>query len=247
MDFSNKKILFMGDSITAIGGWVSRFNSIIKPQAFVNIAVCGATWQDRFQTVYDGNPKCTATNVNNTICNQIEKLLRGKDSEHEHYNFVHEYSNFDIIIIAAGTNDPEMKGLYKDGEKIIREQFFTENGEILPLDNVDRKTWPGAMRYAYENLRRIYPTAEIFYCTPIQAADDSRTFEGINARRKYMKKICDRISNVTVIDTFCCGICGIYEIKGANGRDLVDGLHPNKSGNEKIARYNARAIKQFYL
>ncbi len=249
MDFSDKKILFMGDSITALGGWVARFNEIISPKAFVNIAVSGARWQDYQNTVYDGAPVLNGpdNNQNNTACNQLEKLLRGKDKAHEPYAYVPEYENFDIIIIAAGTNDSPVVGLYDDREATVKSQFYTESGDILSLDKVDRKTWAGAMRVVYDTLRRLYPNADIFYCTPIQGVQSIRPYETIRAKGELMKAVCDRISDVTVIDTFHCGICGMYEKYHENGRDLVDGLHPNKNGELKIARYNARAIKNFYL
>ena len=57
MDYDNKNILFMGDSITALGtnkrGWIRYFNEIIKPEHFVNVAVPGATIEDKEGTVYD--------------------------------------------------------------------------------------------------------------------------------------------------------------------------------------------------
>ena len=40
------RILFLGDSITALGtterGWVRYFNETVKPSFFVNLAVSGA-------------------------------------------------------------------------------------------------------------------------------------------------------------------------------------------------------------
>lgn len=45
--YENKQILFMGDSITALGTSESRlvgyFNEILKPSHFVNIAVYAAS------------------------------------------------------------------------------------------------------------------------------------------------------------------------------------------------------------
>ncbi len=243
MDFLDKKVLFMGDSITSLGGWVARFNEIIKPKSFVNIAVSGARWQDCENTVYSIEE---IYDDHNTMCNQLERLLRGKDEGHELYKRVPEYDSFDIIIIAAGTNDWGVKGLFEDRETALRSQFYTENNEVLPLKRVDRKTWGGAMRVVYEELRRLYPNADIFYCTPIQGVQAIRPYETIKAKGEYMKEICSRLSDVTVIDTFHCGICGMYEKYHENGRDLVDGLHPNANGEIKIAKYNARAIKNFY-
>ncbi len=234
----------MGDSITAFGGWVECFNEIIKPKAAVNIAVAGACWQDYENTVYSLED---IYDEHNTVCNQLERLLQGKDKAHVSYRHIPEYDDFDIIIIAAGTNDDCVAGLLENRNSIIKAQFYSDNGEVIPTEQADRKTWAGAMRVVYEQLHRLYPSADIFYCTPIQGAQVLRPYEIIKAKGEYMKEICARISDVSVIDTFECGICGIYEAEGANGRDLYDGLHPNANGEIKIAKYNARAIKNYYL
>lgn len=58
--FTGKKILFLGDSITALNtserGWVRYFNEIIQPEQFVNLSVSSARWCDYEDSVYDGNP-----------------------------------------------------------------------------------------------------------------------------------------------------------------------------------------------
>ena len=70
-DYKNKKILFMGDSITALGVWVNHFIEIMKPEKYVNIAVSSATWKDNANTIYDGNPLFNGPDMNqsNTLCN----------------------------------------------------------------------------------------------------------------------------------------------------------------------------------
>ncbi len=239
------KILFMGDSITALGGWVKCFNEIVKPTHFVNVAVSSATLKDYEDTVYDANPQFKGIAANNTVCNQLEKILRGKDKEHKNFSYNSEYDDFDIIIIAAGTND---SGLINPNDIAhINKQFIDECGDMLPLQSVDTKTWAGAMRYIYENLRRLYPHSKIFFCSPIQAAECRRSYESTKKKGEIISAVCDRISDVHFINTFKCGICGIYEKYEQNGRDLMDGLHPNDNGAKKIAEYVARAIKQYLL
>lgn len=43
-NYQNKRILFFGDSITALGteerGWIRYFNVIVKPSHFENVVVC---------------------------------------------------------------------------------------------------------------------------------------------------------------------------------------------------------------
>lgn len=254
MNFENKKILFMGDSITALNtcerGWVRYFNEIIKPSHFVNVAVSGASIEDKDGTVYDGEPIFIpedSEQLGNVLGNQVEKIMRGKDVTHPCYSKVDDYEDFDFIIIAAGTNRGHRIGLTETIEMVDR-QFIDNFGNTLPLDKVDRKTWSGAMRYIYENLRRLYKDAKIFFCSPVQAAESvDRAYASIKAKGELIKAVCDRISDVCFINTFNCGICGIYENRGQNGRDLIDGLHPNINGAKKIGEYNARALKQYTL
>ena len=244
------RILFLGDSITALNtaerGWVKYFNELIKPSFFVNLAVSGARLSISSNPVeFDGNPVFSGDNTDydqDVLLNQIEKLSRGKDESNKHFKYNADYDSFDVIIIAAGTNDwfcPEKC----DINDIERQ--FTLDGNTVPRDEIDCFTWPGAMRYIYEKLRGYYPKAQIFFCSPIQGYETVRPYSDILYKRNLMSAICDRISDVTFIDTFSCGICGIYEKDGANGRDLIDGLHPNVSGARKIGKFNAKKIKEY--
>lgn len=238
--YEGKKWLFMGDSITHLpNGWVSYFNQILKPSLSVNVSVDGAKWKDFIGTVYDGNPLCNGpdNNVNNVIGNQIEKVIRGKDVNHENYAEVSAYSDFDFIIIACGTNDYPID----DADNVALETIFYGTDAVIPLTDVDRTTMAGAMRYAYEKLMSLYPDAKIFYCTPIQASNYKRSYQSTIDKCNMIKKVCEKLS-ITVIDSEKCGICGLYENKNAAGRDLYDGLHTNENGSKKLGTYNANAV-----
>lgn len=241
-DHTAKRVLFMGDSITALGddarGWPGYFKIYAQCSASVNVAVSGATWCDRRKdTVYDGEPH--SDDDLNVLGNQVEKISRGKDESNPHYSRVEEYQEFDAIFIAAGTNDK-----IPSGE--IADQFFNGTSPIS-IENVDRTTWAGAVRYAYEKLRQMYPTAKIFICSPIQGAEDVRSYAQITTKRNYLRDICDRISDVIFTDTFACGICGVYESRNTIGRDLNDGLHPNANGAKKMAKYNVNEMAKAYV
>ncbi|MBR3960639.1 MAG: SGNH/GDSL hydrolase family protein [Clostridia bacterium] len=247
--FADKKFLFMGDSITALGmgerGWVRYFCEIINPGLVVNTAVVGCRWADNEKTVYNGNPIWSGEpggdDNHNVIGNQIEKLLRGKDSTHPNYNRVPEYDDFDYIFIAAGTNDGDNSHEPEDIDA-INKQFHISSDEVLPLEQVNRRRWAGAVRYAYENLRNMYPNAKIFICSPIQANEYFRDYKSTERKGRMLKAICNKISDVTFVNTFECGICGIFETYQKNGRDLIDGLHPNANGAKKMGLYNARVF-----
>lgn len=248
MSYKNKRILFMGDSITELGenerGWVKYFNEIIEPSFTANTAVIGAKWNDLEGTVYDGNPCWSGhggNDLHNCIGNQVEKVLRGKDKTHPNYSYVADYEDFDYIFIAAGTNyyDYSQKC---DDVNAVNKQFIDENGEVVPLEKVNRVTWAGAVRYTYEKLHKIYPNAKIFICTPVQGSYNGRPYNEIREMAILLKIICERISDVTFVNTFECGICNIYESLDKDGRDLIDGIHPNVNGAKKIGKYNARAL-----
>lgn len=242
--YHDKKVLFMGDSITELNvgerGWCKYFNEIINPSSFVNVAVSSARWCDYSDTLYDGNPVFCGedNNHNNTMGNQIEKLLRGKDATNPNYQYVAEYSDFDIILIAMGTNDDVAQ------ENI--ESSFTDDNAIVPLERLDKTIFASAFRYAIENLQFLYPDAKIFICTPIQGCMNIRSYSSIKAKGDYLKLLAARMS-LEIIDTFECGICGLYEVENKNGRDLIDGLHPNENGAKKIGKYNAKSVIRKYI
>lgn len=246
--YKNKKILFMGDSITALNlgerGWCKYFNEIIEPSLSVNIAVASSRWCSFPDTVYDGNPVFNGAdaNHNNVMGNQIEKLLRGKDSNHEEYSKVDEYDDFDIIMIAEGTND---------GDSYLEEnyeQYFTNDNEIVDLETLSHEKYAAIFRYTIETLRRLYPNAQIYICTPIQRSAGGYTWGYNHAKMQgdYLKLLAKRMS-VEVIDTFECGIYGHYETSGANGQNLIDGLHPNANGAKKMGLYNAKKLIAKYI
>lgn len=241
--FTGKKILFLGDSITALNtserGWVRYFNEIIQPERFVNLSVSSARWCDYEDSVYDGNPVFSGPdqNRNNVMGNQVEKLIRGKDKTSPHYKEVTAYADFDMILIACGTNDGVPSG--------DMEGSFTSENEMVAIEELDRRAFASAFRYSIEKLQQLYPAAKIYICTPIQGYITTRSYAQSKAKGDYLKLLAGRMS-LEVIDTFCCGICDIYEKKNANGRYLIDGLHPNAAGAKKIGVFNASAVIASY-
>lgn len=241
--FTGKKILFLGDSITALNtserGWVRYFNEIIQPERFVNLSVSSARWCDYEDSVYDGNPVFSGPdqNHNNVMGNQVEKLIRGKDKNSPHYKEVTAYADFDMILIACGTNDGVPSG--------DMEGSFTSENEMVAIEELDRRAFASAFRYSIEKLQQLYPAAKIYICTPIQGYITTRSYAQSKAKGDYLKLLAGRMS-LEVIDTFCCGICDIYEKKNANGRYLIDGLHPNAAGAKKIGVFNASAVIASY-
>ena len=240
----DKKILTMGDSITAIGptssyydrSWKKYFTEIIIPHKLVSTAVPGATWRDKDNTIYDGSPVSNGAdnNVNNVLGNQTEKIRIAKSTNDPDYDY------FDIIIIAAGTNDDDNT---VPSLEVIEGSFYENNNPITDLNLLDRTTWAGAIRYTVDNLRNLYPNAKIFLCTPIQKTGNK--YLDIYNKRNIIKNIAERLS-VGVIDT---SVCGVYDLtcpsRGQEG-DYNDGLHLSPQGAKKMGEFIANEIKNKY-
>ena len=116
---------------------------------------------------------------------------------------------------------------------------------MVAIEELDRKVFASAFRYSIEKLQQLYPAVKIYICTPIQGYITTRSYAQSKAKGDYLKLLAGRMS-LEVIDTFNCGICDIYEKKNANGRYLIDGLHPNAAGAKKIGVFNASAVIASY-
>lgn len=249
------KILTLGDSITAMGGvngWTYWIKQFLLADKVVNVSVAGSTWQDKAANqVYDGNPQ-PSTN-GNVMGNQVQKVLNAKA------NGDADYQDFDVITFSFGTNDSVDFSLQT--KESVESQFIANyaqnNFTVVPIDNVNRQTLAGAMRYGFQKLHEAYPNAVIFMCTPTQECYE--TFDSIYQKGDFINFIADRLGAET-IDTRRCGIRNIYESQTTidydhpeqSGvapiqTDLLDGIHTNENGAKKIAKYNAREIMKYFM
>lgn len=249
------KILTLGDSIIAMGGvngWTYWIKQYLLADKVVNVSVAGSTWQDKVANqTYDGNPQ-PSTN-GNVMGNQVQKVLNAKA------NGDADYQDFDVITFSFGTNDSVDFSVQT--KESVESQFITNyaqnNFTVVPIDNVNRQTLAGAMRYGFQKLHEAYPNAVIFMCTPTQECYE--TFDSIYKKGDFINFVADRLGAET-IDTRRCGIRNIYESQttidydhpeqsGAAPiqTDLLDGIHTNENGAKKIAKYNAREIMKYFM
>ena len=249
------KILTLGDSITAMGGvngWTYWIKQYLLADKVVNVSVAGSTWQDKVANqTYDGNPQ-PSTN-GNVMGNQVQKVLNAKA------NGDADYQDFDVITFSFGTNDSVDFSVQT--KESVESQFITNyaqnNFTVVSIDNVNRQTLAGAMRYGFQKLHEAYPNAVIFMCTPTQECYE--TFDSIYKKGDFINFVADRLGAET-IDTRRFGIRNIYESQttidydhpeqsGAAPiqTDLLDGIHTNENGAKKIAKYNAREIMKYFM
>ena len=249
------KILTLGDSITAMGGvngWTHWIKQYLLADKVVNVSVAGSTWQDKVANqTYDGNPQPSTDG--NVMGNQVQKVLNAKS------NGDADYQDFDVITFSFGTNDSV--DISVQTKESLEKQFITNyaqnNFTVVPIDNVNRQTLAGSMRYGFQKLHEAYPNAVIFMCTPTQECYE--TFDSIYQKGDFINFVADRLGAET-IDTRRCGIRNIYESQTTidydhpeqSGvapiqTDLLDGIHTNENGAKKIAKYNAREIMKYFM
>ena len=249
------KILTLGDSITAMGGvngWTYWIKQYLLADKVVNVSVAGSTWQDKVANqAYDGNPQPSTDG--NVMGNQVQKVLNAKA------NGDADYQDFDVITFSFGTNDSVDFSVQT--KESVESQFITNyaqnNFTVVPIDNVNRQTLAGAMRYGFQKLHEAYPNAVIFMCTPTQECYE--TFDSIYQKGDFINFVADRCGAET-IDTRRCGIRNFYESQTTidydhpdqSGvapiqTDLLDGIHTNENGAKKIAKYNAREIMKYFM
>ena len=249
------KILTLGDSITAMGGvngWTYWIKQYLLADKVVNVSVAGSTWQDKVANqTYDGNPQPSTDG--NVMGNHVQKVLNAKA------NGDADYQDFDVITFSFGTNDSVDFSVQT--KESVEKQFITNydqnNFTVVPIDNVNRQTLAGAMRYGFQKLHEAYPNSVIFMCTPTQECYE--TFDSIYQKGNLINYIADRLGAET-IDTRRCGIRNIYESQTTidydhpeqSGvapiqTDLLDGIHTNENGGKKIAKYNAREIIKYFM
>lgn len=242
-----------GDSITAGNQWSYHVFRELGLRSHHNVAVGSAVWYKR--TIKCGDRSVTTQDYNSPDfagisggwepTDDIEELqMRANNCAVVHVQkFIAEVESGehpapDIFAFAMGTNDDRYR--IGDAEQALAGKTLDDN------ENVDTFTEAGAMRWCIQMIQQHYPECRIFVLTPLQTADpehNEKTLKVIDS----MKKICRGMS-VQLIDCYSgSGICEKFEIKGGEGRFLIDGLHPKANGQELEGRFAAKEIRNNYF
>ncbi|MDH2567120.1 GDSL-type esterase/lipase family protein [Acinetobacter baumannii] len=130
----------------------------------------------------------------------------------------------DVVIVSCGTND----GITNLGS------YETAMSKATKAD-LDKTLLFEASRYAFWSIREKWPDAICFYCVPLQraSADTAELSPMLDGLTKMAKRY-----GFTIIDQHSeSGIIRDFEILGAEGKFLADGLHPNTAGKILQAIY----------
>ena len=230
LPLKNKSFIALGDSIVAQNvSWRDTFIAKTGAKQVLCTAVAGAHLCDYSDTVLNGTD---FAEHGNTVCNQVQAILNNPPTE-----------NIDFFMICAGTNDTGFSAEQLKTKDVS--QFYSAN-QPIDIDTVDRTVIDGAMRWIAEKLWSIQPDAIIFFATPIQAYQGIRTSWYLKLFSEYMETVGAYLATPIIPAFSESGIYSAFENNNANGKYLIDGLHPNPDGKVKLGNYYANAVAKYF-
>ena len=231
-----KKILCIGDSITALGTWVNVFKSIVKPSIIYNRGVSGTT---------------IAGTSPNTFCNRAE--LPKNDIEN---NYSAGFpTSADLIIVYGGVNDWGAAGAVNDFGDINGEVNKTSYcGAIKYLFKKLKSDYPNSRIVTIINYNVYGGTTLFNNFREINYTDDdetkSFTFVEHNGKtgndyRNAMIEIAKQYG-IPSIDLRNVGF-SFWNMQDREKysyyqSEQYDGLHPSENGATLIANYIATQV-----
>lgn len=205
-----------------------------------NYAKVGASYKTLPRTGNDADPR-------QNLQYQIDVALNDIDNP----NNAFEVSHFvpDIVIFALGTNDgaPSSNDTYEAAmSATVYDATYTTtidvDGTISALD--DSKTIQSA-RKAFLRIKKEFPLAQIYCVLPIQRGANETNVGNLH---DYLKHIAQRYGCIIIDGAFESGITREF-----NGGNVVgayfkaDALHPNKYGQNLMARMIIASLKSHYM
>lgn len=223
----DKKISFIGDSITTYEGWSNntKYNSTIGSNAVwynsTKLSSVNQTyWKqtiDEFDLDLTVNNAWSGSRVTGTsssaACQTRATQLHNVDKE-----------NPDIIVVYIGINDFDggvSVGDYSSVKDIYNSSTKTYTGDVSVF----------SIAYAtmVHKIVNKYEEADVYLCT-LLPNDRNTDYDTLKVYNSYIKKIGK---------AFNCNIVDFYNDSGITKDNFtnycIDGLHPNVSGHKKMA------------
>ena len=252
MDFSKLNFGVDGDSITAWKQWSWYVYEKLGLASHHNVAVGSAVWYKRNITCPDGTI-VTTKSYNDPDFAGISDGWEETDDKEELQKranncavvHIERYLDDvkkgiaptpDIFAFAMGTNDDI--NAFGDADKALMGKT---------PENADLFTTAGAMRWCLHAISENFPNARIVVLTPLQTATPEHNKKTELMIDTIMKKIAGAYC-AQIIDCYHnCGIIEKFEIPGAKGRYLRDGLHPDEPGQHLEGAYAAKEIRNNFF
>lgn len=223
-DTSLKKTILFGDSITetVTSGGVAKLNWPIYAYQKLNW-----TWYNYARTGARFKDLTTPPTTRASVSVQIDDAITEHGSD-----------DIGIIVFNLMTNDAA------DSSGTIG-SYTTAMSKVLITD-LDRTLFAEAVRYAFWKASLQWPNAKIYACTQLR-----RVTGFIEANTISCISILTQLAgfyNIKIIDQYNeAGISTQFEVNGAQGRYLTDGLHPYGVGIKLQGEYVASKILSSYI
>lgn len=220
---ANKKMLAFGDSITdslACSTLGNPCGSWVDTSKLV-MQLTSARNYARFGASIEGGPDFSQNSFRSQL---VPTFAQNPDS-----------NSFDIVIVALGTNDSQSFGALGNYDSAMSR---------ATLNDLDTTKIFEMLRYGMWSLTSRYKTARFYWVTPIEKCNsDPAEYEWLYAAIEKMA----RRYNFKIISGLEIGIIREYEPCMANGRYLVDGVHPNQQGKGLMGHYIANRIMDNFI
>lgn len=260
------KLMVFGDSITdtEVSGMGELINSLLNTTLIQNFARGNATLSDysnaggeNITQISLEKQKNEAVNTN-VLSNQVRRAIQYTSALNSKLTWNHpiygEYSIDetygkglghvsdipDIIYIALGTNDTKtsmLNNMLNDNY----EQLYSQK-----YNNVNTTNIFGALLWAVETLRCVYPKAQIFIETPLQ----TKRVWGSNQNLCNDRIFKARNIIIKAANFLSCHVIDSYAESGFNeliAQNVNDGIHPTGMWKQLIGQYIAKQIKNNYF
>ena len=218
----NKKVSFLGDSITTFEGYIPEGNRARYPQSNLLTNVDETWWKiiiDETGMTLGVNESWAGSRVTWDGVEETEDRGANKHMASDaRIGNLDNNGTPDVIFFFGGTNDASA-GSVSIGEF---------NGNDLTSLNVS--TFSEAYSTALIKMQTAYPNAKIVCLTPMYSTSNY-TNEKLDLYCKQIEKICG-FFGVLYVDLRKCGI-NIFN----KGTHFGDGLHPNTSGMYLMSKY----------
>lgn len=221
MDLKNKKIGFLGDSITQ-GVGASNSENNYKGFRFSDV-ICDSTGAVQFNYGVSGT----------RIAKQTVPIEYEPAAGHFSLRVDSMENDLDVIIVFGGTND-----------------FGHGDAPLGEMSDRTEDSFYGALHFLINKLVNKYPESILVFLTPLHRLNENqcKNWQGIRCEPliKYVeaiREVCQYYS-IPVIDLY--SISGIQpEIEVVKNLYMPDGLHPSDKGAKKIAEIVVSYLKNY--
>lgn len=277
-----KNIMILGDSYSEevprswnIKFMLSHYDCV---RHITNVARGSATLKDksgdREKNPYYGlnyNYHGSGVGANeNTMLSQVERVKRlhyGTDLQDDEFKLP-TWCYPEIILLEFGKNDSaDITENYFNSLYDLKENVYVDSTLVSKMylkkeiDSIVRTNICGAIAVAYEELRKLYPNAKIFFVTP-----SGLMYLGLDKQQQYIlisnqiRESCELLSIPTINWDRNCEPVNNFNVKVTgngtqedpykivkNTSETSDGMHPTEEWSQELSEEVYRELKRFQL